>query len=116
MAVALTSGSRPASAGPNTIPYASVTTPPNSRLINDAGQKPIPAWLISCQSSRAPIAPTAPNARFRTPVERYRTTMPTPDNAYTPPSDSPVIRNCSRSVVLGMGPGGPARSLLSSLL
>ena len=29
VATALTSGSRPASGGPNAIPYASVTTPPN---------------------------------------------------------------------------------------
>ena len=55
-----------------------------------AGQKPKPAWLINCQAIRAPIAPTAPKARFRTPVARYRTTMPTPDRAYTPPRDKPV--------------------------
>ena len=51
----------------------------------------------------APIAPTAPNARFRTPVARYRTTVPTPDRAYTPPRARPVTMNGLKSSQLGTG-------------
>ena len=39
------------------------------------------------------MAPTAPNARFSTPVVRYSTTIPTPERAYTPPSANPVTMN-----------------------
>ena len=70
VAVALTNGSRSASAGPNTIPYASVNNPPISTDITNAGQKLMPEWLISCHAMKAPNAPIAPNARFSTPVAR----------------------------------------------
>src|SRR6516165_6202153 len=50
----------------------------------------------------APIAPTAPKARYSTPVARYRTTSPTPDRAYTPPKARPLTRNCSSSDQLGI--------------
>src|SRR3954452_12888252 len=42
---------------------------------------------------KAPMAPTAPKARLRTPVVRQRTTTPTPSRAYTPPSARPVTMN-----------------------
>src|SRR5580765_7790316 len=35
----------------------------------------------------------APNARFSTPVARYRTTSPTPESAYTPPNARPITMN-----------------------
>src|SRR6516165_470985 len=50
----------------------------------------------------APIAPTAPKARYSTPVARYKTTSPTPDRAYTPPRARPLTRNCSSSDQLGI--------------
>src|SRR5215467_2289777 len=50
----------------------------------------------------APIAPTAPKARYSTPVARYRTTSPTPDRAYTPPRARPLTRNCESSDQLGI--------------
>src|ERR1700755_465679 len=74
-----------------------------------------PSCWESCHAIRAPIAPTAPKARYSTPVARYRTTMPTPDRAYTPPRDRPVIRNCSRSVVLGIDLfGRPNRGVVAA--
>ena len=39
-----------------------------------------PAWIME-YAMKAPIAPTAPNARLSTPVARYSTTSPTPDRA-----------------------------------
>src|SRR5918996_408733 len=70
VAVAFTSGSRPASGGPKRRPYTRVTTPPNAtqtRYARPSGQF---ALLISSHAIRAPIAPTAPNARLSTPVAR----------------------------------------------
>src|SRR5579875_1443896 len=60
------------------------------------------AWLISDHAISAPIAPTAPKARYTTPVARYRTTMPTPESAYTPPSASPETMNGWKSCQLGI--------------
>src|SRR6516164_2307725 len=59
------------------------------------------AWSIS-YARNAPSAPTAPKARYSTPVARYRTTSPTPDRAYTPPRARPLTRNCSSSAQLGI--------------
>src|SRR6516162_7496502 len=65
-----------------------------------ADQPGVPDWIIS-KAMNAPIAPTAPKARYSTPVARYRTTSPTPDRAYTPPRARPLTRNCSSSDQLG---------------
>jgi hypothetical protein len=70
VAVAFTSGSRPASGGPNRIPYTSVTTPPNRTHTRYAGPSGHPPLLISSHAISAPIAPIAPNARLSTPVAR----------------------------------------------
>ncbi len=43
-------------------------------------QPGLPAWMME-YAMKAPIAPTAPNARLSTPVARYSTTSPTPDRA-----------------------------------
>src|SRR5215469_6765512 len=59
------------------------------------------AWSIS-YARNAPSAPTAPKARYTTPVARYRTTSPTPDRAYTPPRARPLIRYCSSADQLGI--------------
>src|SRR5215831_17430002 len=59
------------------------------------------AWIIS-YARKAPIAPTAPKARYSTPVARYRTTSPTPDRAYTPPRARPLTRNCESMDQLGI--------------
>src|SRR5262245_29966525 len=48
---------------------------------------------MSDQAMNAPIAPTAPNARFSTPVVRNSTTIPTPDRLYTPPRARPETMN-----------------------
>src|SRR6516162_10994258 len=66
-----------------------------------ADQPGVPDWIIS-KAMNAPIAPTAPKARYSTPVARYRTTSPTPDRAYTPPRARPLTRNCSSSDQLGI--------------
>ena len=52
-------------------------------------QPGLPAWMME-YAMKAPIAPTAPNARLSTPVARYSTTSPTPDRAYSPPRARPV--------------------------
>src|SRR5579863_8418119 len=56
-----------------------------------------PALLVSDQAISAPMAPTAPKARYSTPVARYSTTSPTPDRAYTPPRARPLTINGSKS-------------------
>ena len=43
-------------------------------------QPGFPALMME-YAMKAPIAPTAPNARLSTPVARYSTTSPTPDRA-----------------------------------
>src|SRR4029077_13189087 len=62
----------------------------------------------SDQAISAPIAPTAPKARYSTPVARYRTTSPTPDRAYTPPRARPLTINGSKSTQGGIS--DPVRS------
>src|SRR5207342_3828107 len=64
-------------------------TPPNATHVTYASQCGQLVWLIIQYAIRAPAAPTAPNARFSTPVALYSTTMPTPESAYTPPSARP---------------------------
>src|SRR6266487_6233736 len=44
----------------------------------------------------------APNARYTTPVARYRTTSPTPESAYTPPRARPLTMNGWKSCQLGI--------------
>src|SRR5215471_20541760 len=56
---------------------------------------------MSDQAMNAPMAPTAPNARFNTPVVRYSTTFPTPDRLYTPPRARPTTMNGWKSCQLG---------------
>src|SRR3954468_4228582 len=90
VAVALTSGSRAASGGPKIRPYANVTPVANNTHTTYAAHWFQWELLIRSQAMSAPIAPTAPNARLRTPVVRYSTTRPTPERAYTPPRASPV--------------------------
>src|SRR5690349_23014125 len=60
-----------------------------------ATQPGVPAWIMEYAIS-APIAPTAPKARYSTPVARYRTTSPTPDRAYTPPRARPLTMKGSK--------------------
>ena len=93
VAAAFTNGSRPANTGPNTIPYPNVTTPPNTTHTTYANHSFICEPLINCHEINAPNAPTAPNDKFNTPVARNNTTIPTPDNAYTPPNANPVTKN-----------------------
>src|SRR5688572_17846135 len=52
----------------------------------------------------APIAPSAPNPKFSTPDDRYSTTRPTPDSAYTAPTPRPATRKGVRSVMLRSQP------------
>src|ERR1700685_584792 len=56
-----------------------------------------PTLLIRDQAISAPMAPTAPKARYSTPVARYSTTSPTLDRAYTPPRARPLTMNGSKS-------------------
>src|SRR5580693_5237187 len=56
-----------------------------------------PALFVRDQATSAPMAPTAPKARYSTPVARYSTTSPTPDRAYTPPRARPLTMNGSKS-------------------
>src|SRR5271167_329754 len=63
---------------------------------SQVSQPGAPAWPRDHAVS-APIAPTAPKARYSTPVARYRTTSPTPDRAYTPPRARPLTMNGSKS-------------------
>src|SRR3954466_13996262 len=81
VATALTRGSRPASGGPKRTPYASVTIPPNAINREDATASGTPLELMSDQAMNAPIAPTAQEPRFSTPVDRYRSGIPTPESA-----------------------------------
>src|SRR6202043_4167246 len=61
-----------------------------------------PALFVRDQAISAPMAPTAPKARYSTPVARYSTTSPTPDRAYTPPRARPLTMNGSKSDQGGM--------------
>src|SRR5580698_3666104 len=63
---------------------------------SQVSQPGAPAWPRDHAVS-APIAPTAPKARYSTPVARYSTTSPTPDRAYTPPRARPLTMNGSKS-------------------
>src|SRR5580700_5820803 len=63
---------------------------------SQVSQPGAPAWPRDHAVS-APIAPTAPKARYSTPVARYSTTSPTPDRAYTPPRARPLTINGSKS-------------------
>src|SRR5690349_22243115 len=75
-----------------------------------ATQPGVPAWIMEYAIS-APIAPTAPKARYSTPVARYRTTSPTPDRAYTPPRARPLTMNGSKSAQGGISdPAWPSGS------
>src|SRR6516164_5377891 len=64
--------------------------------VSHVTQPGAPAWPRD-QAVSAPIAPTAPKARYSTPVARYSTTSPTPDRAYTPPRARPLMMNGSKS-------------------
>src|SRR5580700_5768825 len=68
---------------------------------SQVSQPGAPAWPRDHAVS-APIAPTAPKARYSTPVARYSTTSPTPDRAYTPPRARPLTMNGSKSDQGGM--------------
>ena len=70
---------------------------------SQVSQPGAPAWP-SDHAISAPIAPTAPKARYSTPVARYSTTSPTPDRAYTPPRARPLTMNGSKSDQLGIDP------------
>src|SRR5580693_6501944 len=75
---------------------------------SQVSQPGAPAWPRDHAVS-APIAPTAPKARYSTPVARYSTTSPTPDRAYTPPRARPLTMNGSKSDQGGIsGPSRPA--------
>src|SRR5580700_4946565 len=75
---------------------------------SQVSQPGAPAWPRDHAVS-APIAPTAPKARYSTPVARYSTTSPTPDRAYTPPRARPLTINGSKSDQGGIsGPSRPA--------
>src|SRR5579863_1077143 len=68
VATALTTGSRLASAVPNTSPYRVVISAENATQISHATPCGRPQELMACHAIRAPMAPTAPNDRFSTPV------------------------------------------------
>ncbi len=102
VATALTSGSRRASAGPNTMPYASVTAAATRTQTSHATHVGAPA-LVRDQAIRAPVAPTAPNARYTTPVARYRTTSPDPRQGIHPAQGEPAHDERLNSGQLGIG-------------